>query len=606
MMSARIRNKVIVIIIILFVVNIIIGVSFFSCSNNINKSGLVEDERLVREVDSVFNILKYYFSYNPDSAIIIATKAEDEFIKTDNYRSLVRLYSYLSEIYQYRKRDDFNALVYILKAMDVMANNPDLEFDKTYLYINVGNIMYHYELYEEAIYIYREIREVSNREITPEINSLIYNNIGLSYQAVESFDSARYYFSLAENVIDSAGKGRLLLKIQSIYYKASIDMQMGNLDSIPEYYSQIESLFAILDKVYSACDNPVAKKYREDTWVDYYTNRIRAKVFLVDYYSLQKDNKMSMELLNDALEYNRIIDDNYWFSEIYMRLSGIYKSEEKYDMAEVCLDSVISSLKNSKVDYKLLNEVYLNKADISEILGDIDNAEKYKLISEKYSDSLTYQKNSYDFTHGKIELSFRPIQLAITNIKLSRNDKIRTIQNQKTLIYILIGILFIIIISVIIYYRLNSKLNRTRKELALRTIEKLKDEKRPDVEQKGIKDDVAKQILKKIEEEIVIKKAYIGSNINLNDVADMLQTNRSYISKLINSVYEKNFNDYINELRIKEACNIICNNTKPSFTIDHLYSEVGFASKSTFYSAFKKYTGVTPAIFFKMNNNIDN
>ena len=102
------------------------------------------------------------------------------------------------------------------------------------------------------------------------------------------------------------------------------------------------------------------------------------------------------------------------------------------------------------------------------------------------------------------------------------------------------------------------------------------------------------------------KKAFLESNLTLNVIAEKLETNRSYISRIINTVYGMNFNDYINKLRINEACTIICNNTNPNFTIDHLFSEVGFTGKSTFYAAFKKYSGVTPAVFFKMNNMTGN
>ncbi|MDD3740913.1 MAG: AraC family transcriptional regulator, partial [Bacteroidales bacterium] len=302
----------------------------------------------------------------------------------------------------------------------------------------------------------------------------------------------------------------------------------------------------------------------------------------------------------------KVIDDTYWLSQIYARLGEISFEEKNYEKSNIYLDSVISLTADEGIDYQLLSKVYLLKSNIGLELGSIEESEKYKLISEEYLDSLDIEKNSFDVVHGKIELAFRPVQLAITNVKLSRNEKIKTIQNQKRIIFVLAILLCIIVVSFVIYYRLNSKLNKARKDLALRTIENLKTDRKSKTVQKIIKDDVVSEILKSIEEEIVNKKAYLDANLNLTSVADKLQTNRSYISKIINSVYEKNFNDYINELRIKEACYIICNNTKPNFTIDHLFSEVGFTSKSTFYSAFKKYAGVTPALFFKLNNRIEN
>ncbi|MDD3858559.1 MAG: helix-turn-helix domain-containing protein [Bacteroidales bacterium] len=609
MKPSKIRESIIVLLVICFsLIGIFIIFPFYSCNGNKLKSNCFcdEDESINKEADSIFTVLEYYFSHNPDSAIIVADEVENKFIADKNNSRLVQLYSYLSEVYQYRKRDDFKALSYILKAMDIMTNNPDLKFDKTYLYINIGNILYHYELYNEAIYIYREVPEIMSSEITPGIKTLIYNNIGLSFQEAENYDSARYYFLKAEKIIENTGKARLLLKIQNINYLASLDLELGNMDMIVEYYSKIEYLFGVLDKAYTICNNPEVRELKEDTWVEYYSNKIRSKMFMVEYYIHFGDIEASLELLNDAANCARVIDDKYWLSQIYARLGEINFEEKNYEKANIYLDSVISLTADEGIEYQLLSKVYLLKSNIGLELGSREESEKYKLISEEYLDSLNIEKNSFDVVHGKIELAFRPVQLAITNVKLSRNEKIKTIQNQKRIIFVLAILLCIIVVSFVIYYRLNSKLNKARKYLALRTIENLKTDRKSKTVQKIIKDDVASEILKSIEEEIVNKKAYLDANLNLTSVADKLQTNRSYISKIINSVYEKNFNDYINELRIKEACYIIYNNTKPNFTIDHLFSEVGFTSKSTFYSAFKKYAGVTPALFFKLNNRIEN
>ncbi len=609
MKSAIIKEKILVLFFIcISFVGLFIIVPFYSCNENKFKTDFChdQDERKNSDADSIFGVLEYYFTYNPDSAIIIANKVEKKFSDDKNFSRLVQLYSYLSEVYQYRKRDDFKALAYILKAMDILANNPDLEFDKTYLYINIGNILYHYELYNEAIYIYREIPELMISEMTPEIKTLIYNNIGLSFQEAEEYDSAKYYFLETVQIIETTGKARLILKIQNYNYLASMDLELGNLDMLEWYYSRIEFLFGILDKAYTICDDPVVNKFREDTWIEYNSNKIRSKMFMVEYYLQNGDSLASTELLEDAADHARLINDVYWLSLIYTKSGEINIENNNYEKASIYLDSVIGLGTYNKIDYKLLNKIYLLKSEISLTSGDLDETVKCRLISEEYLDSLNIEKNSYEVIHGKIELAFRPIQLAVTNMKLSRNERIRTINNQKRLIFVLSAILCIIIVSFIIYYRLNSKLNRARKDLALRTIENLKTDSKSNIERNVIKDEVASEILKRIEEEMVDKKAYLDANLNLMLVAEKLQTNRSYLSKIINSVYEKNFNDYINELRIKEACYMICNNTNANFTIDHLFSEVGFTSKSTFYSAFKKYTGVTPALFFKLNNRINN
>jgi YesN/AraC family two-component response regulator len=90
--------------------------------------------------------------------------------------------------------------------------------------------------------------------------------------------------------------------------------------------------------------------------------------------------------------------------------------------------------------------------------------------------------------------------------------------------------------------------------------------------------------------------------LTLSDLAEKLETNKTYISQAINSEYG-NFNEYLNKLRVIEACRLIQNGLDPRYSIDHLYSEVGFSSRTTFYEAFKKFTGVSPLRFRQINFN---
>jgi len=89
--------------------------------------------------------------------------------------------------------------------------------------------------------------------------------------------------------------------------------------------------------------------------------------------------------------------------------------------------------------------------------------------------------------------------------------------------------------------------------------------------------------------------------LTLSDLAEKLETNKTYLSQAINSEYG-NFNEYLNRFRVIEACRLIQNGLDPRLSIDHLYSEVGFSSRSSFYEAFKKFTGVSPSRFRQVNS----
>ncbi len=94
-------------------------------------------------------------------------------------------------------------------------------------------------------------------------------------------------------------------------------------------------------------------------------------------------------------------------------------------------------------------------------------------------------------------------------------------------------------------------------------------------------------------------KPYLDSTLSLPDLADRLKINRNILSQVINETYNKNFFNFINEYRIKEAQLRLLDPNYDNLSIEGLAKEVGFNSKSVFNPAFKKLTGKTPAEFKK-------
>lgn len=87
---------------------------------------------------------------------------------------------------------------------------------------------------------------------------------------------------------------------------------------------------------------------------------------------------------------------------------------------------------------------------------------------------------------------------------------------------------------------------------------------------------------------------YLQSELSLNELAQHLKTNSRELSNCINQVFSKNFNDYINGLRIAEFENQIKNKANDQFTLLSIAFDCGFNSKATFNRAFKKAKGITP------------
>jgi AraC-like DNA-binding protein len=101
----------------------------------------------------------------------------------------------------------------------------------------------------------------------------------------------------------------------------------------------------------------------------------------------------------------------------------------------------------------------------------------------------------------------------------------------------------------------------------------------------------------KIKDLIIKNKLYLEPLLSMEDIADELRMSKSYISKLINSYSDYNFSDFVNSLRVEQAKKFLSNDEFSNYTIVAIGLECGFNSKSTFYSAFKKFTSETPTTF---------
>lgn len=101
------------------------------------------------------------------------------------------------------------------------------------------------------------------------------------------------------------------------------------------------------------------------------------------------------------------------------------------------------------------------------------------------------------------------------------------------------------------------------------------------------------KILKLMEDD----KLYLQPELNLSDIANRLKTNISVLSGVVNSAFGKNFNDFVNEYRVKEFQERIVLPENKNITLLGIAFDCGFNSKATFNRAFKKFTGKSPKDF---------
>lgn len=112
---------------------------------------------------------------------------------------------------------------------------------------------------------------------------------------------------------------------------------------------------------------------------------------------------------------------------------------------------------------------------------------------------------------------------------------------------------------------------------------------------KKIPEAQADSSVSKLENLMKTEELYKNPDLKLSDLAVKMNISSHQLSQLLNDNLGKNFSIYINEYRINEACERILNGTH--LKIEEIGYEVGFNSKSTFFTTFKKIKNTTPLLY---------
>jgi len=99
-------------------------------------------------------------------------------------------------------------------------------------------------------------------------------------------------------------------------------------------------------------------------------------------------------------------------------------------------------------------------------------------------------------------------------------------------------------------------------------------------------------IRNRLEEMMNDEQIYKDMDLNLQTLAGKLSMTPHQLSQFLNEQMKANFRNYVNGYRVREARRLLAHNGKMS--ISSICYEVGFNSKSTFYTVFKEVTGKTP------------
>jgi AraC-like DNA-binding protein len=258
---------------------------------------------------------------------------------------------------------------------------------------------------------------------------------------------------------------------------------------------------------------------------------------------------------------------------------------EKIDSMYKVSPQVIFHARDS---YEKLLIHYKNKSNIKKQLELIDKLFAIDSIVNKKSNLLSKKITAkYD-----IPLLLAEKEILITELQVNK------VSNRKYLLILLT--LLILLIGYSIYLIRKNIIYKSRFKLIV-------DKQKEKPVANDIKTDTVRGISEELVEEIIFKlnkfessKKFLKKEYNLINISKELNTNSTYLSKIINSTKGTNFSNYLNNLRIDYATKRLTNDKKfRLYTIKAISNDSGFNNSQSFSNAFYKKNKLYPSYFIK-------
>lgn len=321
---------------------------------------------------------------------------------------------------------------------------------------------------------------------------------------------------------------------------------------------------------------------------------------------LKKNYHAALDSINKALPH--IIKNNDLGNTLaaYFYLGKAYNGIGRTETAVknyLKVDSIYSTTKEITTEfidgYPYLITYYKN-------IGDKENQLKYiskymsidSVLQRNYRNLNNLIRNEYDFPRLMYEKE--------SLIKSLKKNNLRSFWG--------IGILILVVLSVSIFgfyqfqlkKRYRSRFEQIMSDSSAKKFEETIPDKIDDSktvilknDNIGIADELVKEIIKKLDY-FEKEKKFLKSDITIQSLSSLFQTNSKYLSKIVNTYRSKTFIQYVNDLRIEYAIENLKNDSKlRKYTIQAVAVEFGFNSAESFSAAFYKKTGIKPTYFIK-------
>lgn len=560
-----------------------------------------------------------YYSGDADSCLFFYSKSLEYYLKTELNNEIAGVYNDMGQVLQVMSFHD-SATLYFDLALDYLDRNvlPQAYYS---ILTNKGTSYYAMGSYALANEIYLKVIEEGADIMTHESLSAVYSNLGLSYKKTSNYEAALKYYEKAFQIDDSLNmkfdKAIDLANIGGVYFSwKQYDEAQHYLNQSLDIYQELDNKRGIASIYSNIAGAQKANNQLDEARINY-EKALELALEIDDNYQLasayhglgmlvfeEEQYEKSIEYETQAKEYFKITQRPFGLCNVSLSLCRSYLALNDFTNAkeELQLADQYAQKTNS---LELKKDVALQFANFYSRKGENKKSNEYYKSYIRLNDSLFNQKSHRLVTEFNIKLKTLEQQREMEKISLENEINESRIYNKNRLIILLIIGIVIALIGILVIFRFYRQKQRTYQILYEKSKEEFKaapkiESCQKDMIKAGIGDDVLKDLLEKLHTKMEEEKVFLNMDLSIHKLAQLMDTNTSYLSKIINDYYHQNFNSFINKYRIRAAQEMMHEKKFRNYTIEALAHECGFRSKSSFNEAFKKISGLTPGYYMQM------
>lgn len=419
-------------------------------------------------------------------------------------------------------------------------------------------------------------KETAEKSQNHELIAKAYGSIANQYSYLDLHSPAKVYLDKALSEIDKLPESKTKYMLKGLAYN-----ELGNINIKAQDFKSANINYR------KSLTQFIAKASGTDHLE---THLCRSYYNIGNSYLNLRQIDSAQKYLGKAAKIRNTIEPAIKF-HISSALAQVYYAKNDFKRAITILKSVLNN--NTFNDKRLKSEIFLALSRNYKALG---QQEGYAIFNERYlqlNDELQKDKSDAIDTAVKKELipNPRPALSPWYYFEIGAG----------------IGCLAILVF-VTLYFTYRKIKNASVVNTKTTNKKGLGEQKQEDNREiESTPSNIEKEILQKLQK-FEEEQRFRNQRLNISILAVQLKTNTTYLSEVINKHKGKNFNTYLNELRISYICGKIQNDSAYlNYKISFLAQECGFNSHSTFATVFKNIVGVSPSVFIsEAKSNFEN